>query len=149
MSRVTHMRVLMLLMGGLFSAMALATPAELDEVSRQEIAERIAPVGTVCQQGDDCAANAGAVASTSNEPRSGEQIFNQFCTACHTTGLLNAPKLGDEATWKARLSSVGSYGQLLSNAINGINSMPPKGTCMDCSDDEINESIQYMSGLKP
>ena len=139
----------MFLMGGLFSVMAFAKPVELDEVSRKEIAERIAPVGKVCQQGKECAANVGAVASTSSGPRSGEQIFNQFCTACHTSGLLGAPKIGDEATWSARQKEVGGYGKLLSNAINGIKSMPPKGTCMDCTDEEISNSIQFMSGLKP
>ncbi|MGI9275452.1 MAG: c-type cytochrome [Endozoicomonas sp.] len=149
MSRVTHIRAFMFLMGGLFSVMAFAKPVELDEVSRKEIAERIAPVGKVCQQGEECAANAGAVASTSSGPRSGEQIYSQFCTACHTSGLLGAPKKDDNATWSARQKDVGGFGKLLSNAINGIKSMPPKGTCMDCTDEEISNSIQYMSGLKP
>ncbi|HBX54724.1 MAG TPA: cytochrome C, partial [Pseudomonas sp.] len=27
------------------------------------------------------------------------------------------------------------------------NAMPPKGTCADCSDDELREAIQKMSGL--
>ena len=33
------------------------------------------------------------------------------------------------------------------NAISGINAMPPKGTCADCSDDELREAIVKMSGL--
>ena len=36
----------------------------------------------------------------------------------------------------------------LAKAITGINAMPPKGTCADCSDDELKGAIQKMSGLK-
>ncbi|WP_257280910.1 c-type cytochrome [Endozoicomonas sp. ONNA1] len=149
MSRVTQVRTLMALVGGLFSILAFAKPAELDEISRKEVAERIAPVGSVCQQGEECAANVGASASTSSGPRSGEQIFNQFCTACHTSGLLGAPKKGDKATWETKLSAAGDFNKLLASAIKGVGSMPPKGTCMDCSDEEISHAIEYMSGLKP
>ena len=31
-----------------------------------------------------------------------------------------------------------------SNAINGINGMPARGTCMDCSDDEVIAAIDYI-----
>nr|MCS5577811.1 c-type cytochrome [Alteromonas macleodii] len=27
---------------------------------------------------------------------------------------------------------------------NGINAMPPRGTCGNCSDDEIKAAIEYM-----
>jgi cytochrome c5 len=28
--------------------------------------------------------------------------------------------------------------------MNGINAMPPKGMCMDCSDDEIKDAVKHM-----
>ena len=150
MSRVTHLRALILVVGGLLSALAFAKPTiELDQASLKEISERITPVGSVCQQGEECAAAAGAVASASSGPRSGEAVFGQFCTACHTTGLLGAPKKDDKATWVSKEKEAGGFSKLLSNAISGIRSMPPKGTCMDCSDEEISAAIEYMSGLKP
>ncbi len=153
MSRVfyMHIRALILLTGGLFAATTFGLTTDLDEISRKEIAERIAPVGKVCEMGQECANNAGVVASasSSSEPRTGQQVYDQFCAACHKIGLLGAPKNGDTDTWTARMKEVGGFDKLLSNAINGIKSMPPKGTCMDCSDDEISSSIQYMSGLKP
>lgn len=150
MSRVSYLRALILLVGGLLSVLAFAKPVVgLDQTSLKEISERIAPVGSACQPGEECASAAGTVASASSGPRSGEAVFGKFCTACHTTGLLGAPKKGDEATWAAKEKEAGGFSKLLSNAINGIKSMPPKGTCMDCSDEEMSAAIEYMSGLKP
>ena len=120
-----------------------------DDLSRQEIMERIAPVGQACERGQPCAERAGAVVARSAGPRSGEQIFNQFCTACHTSGLLKAPKIGDTAVWNKKLQAAGGFNNLLANAINGVGAMPAKGTCMDCADDEIQAAIEHMSGLKP
>lgn len=131
------------------TAFAKTTTINLDELSRKEIAERIAPVGKVCEQGQPCASQTMNVASQVAEPRTGEQIFQQYCTACHTSGLLGAPKVNDTERWTARMKEVGGFGTLLSNAISGINAMPAKGTCMDCSDEEISVAIEYMSGLKP
>ncbi len=148
MLRVSNLRALILLAGGLLSALAFAKPG-LDQTSLNEISERIAPVGSVCQAGEECASATGVVASASNSARSGEAVYGQFCTACHTTGLLNAPKKGDSAAWAAKETAAGGFSNLLSNAIKGVGAMPPKGTCMDCSDDEISNAIQYMSGLKP
>ena len=150
MSRVSYLRALILLVGGLLSAMAFAKPTVgLDQTSLKEISERIAPVSTVCQPGEECASGAGAVASASSGPRSGEAVFGKFCTACHTTGLLGAPKKDDKPAWLAKEKEAGGFSKLLSNAINGIKSMPPKGTCMDCSEEEISAAIEFMSGLKP
>ncbi|MTI14247.1 cytochrome c5 family protein [Sansalvadorimonas verongulae] len=133
----------------MMTGLAMAASAEVDKITRGEIAERIAPVGEVCLEGQPCA-TAAPVVAVSSGPRSGESVYNSFCTACHTVGVLGAPKKGDDAGWQAKLAAAGSYNQLLTNAIKGVGSaMPPKGTCADCSDDEISGAIQYMSGLKP
>ncbi|PTT03003.1 cytochrome c5 family protein, partial [Pseudomonas sp. HMWF006] len=52
------------------------------------------------------------------------------------------------AAWKERADHQGGLDGILAKAITGINSMPPKGTCADCSDDELKGAIQKMSGLK-
>ena len=36
------------------------------------------------------------------EGRSGKDVYDKYCTACHTIGVANAPKLNDSAAWKAR-----------------------------------------------
>lgn len=123
---------------------AMSAQAATDEA----IAERLKPVGSVCIQGEECAAaGAGAAAAAGGAARSGSDVYGKFCTACHGSGLLNAPKTGDTATWSARADAAGGLDGLLKHAINGINAMPPKGTCGDCSDDELKAAIEHMSGL--
>mgnify|MGYP002064141195 CR=1 FL=1 len=70
------------------------------------------------------------------------------CAACHASGVAGAPKFGDQGAWGARASK--GVDALLSSVINGLNAMPPKGTCATCSDAELKAAIEHMlsqSGL--
>lgn len=113
----------------------------------EAIAERIKPVGQVCIAGQECQGNAVVAAAATGTARSADDIIVRHCTACHTSGLLGAPKIGDNAAWKARADEQGGMDGILAKAIAGINAMPPKGTCGDCSDDELRAAIAKMSGL--
>lgn len=147
--KATSLFVKSILVGGLLAAsMQTFAAVELDDVSRQEIVDRIKPMGKVCKAGEDCASGV-AVADISSGPREPEAIYNQSCKNCHEGGLLGAPKPHDDAAWNARLKESGDFAKLLSNAINGIKAMPPRGTCMNCTDDELSATITFMSGLKP
>tara|TARA_R110000796_G_scaffold203561_1_gene319835 strand:- start:175 stop:618 length:444 start_codon:yes stop_codon:yes gene_type:complete len=117
--------------------------------NEEAIADRLKPFGSVCLVGDPCAEEvAGGGAAAGGGPRTGEELYGKYCTACHSSGVLGAPKTGDSAAWQARLDSHGGdMGLLVQSAVNGLNSMPPKGTCADCSDEEILNAIQHMSGL--
>ncbi len=110
--------------------------------SDEKIAARIAPVGSVCIEGTECAA-AGKAAAASSGPRSGSDVYGTYCAACHGTGAMGAPKTGDSAVWKGRLAK--GFDKTLANALNGINMMPPKGTCSDCSKEELGNAIKHMS----
>lgn len=74
--------------------------------------------------------------------RTGEAVFKAACTVCHTAGLMNAPKLGDKAAWKARIAQ--GTPMLYDHAIKGIRMMPAKGTCAACSDKEVKNGVDYM-----
>jgi cytochrome c5 len=111
----------------------------LTDKQKDEIAERIKPVGSVCLQGD---ASCGAVAAASSGPRSGEDVYKASCTACHDTGAAGAPKKGDAAAWKPRIAK--GIDTLHTHAINGFNGMPPKGTCMTCSDDDVKAAVDFI-----
>lgn len=75
--------------------------------------------------------------------RPAADLFNHYCTACHTSGAAGAPKAGDAAAWKPRLAK--GEAALLNSVKNGFNAMPPRGLCNDCTDDEYKSLIQYMS----
>ena len=72
----------------------------------------------------------------------GKKIYDTKCFACHNTGVANSPKLGDKAAWESRIAT--GMDAMLATAIKGKGAMPPKGTCMDCSDDDLKAAIQYM-----
>lgn len=74
--------------------------------------------------------------------RSGEEVYNTKCSVCHAAGIAGAPKFADAAAWAPRAEK--GIDALLATALTGLNAMPPKGTCMDCSDSELKSAIQYM-----
>ena len=85
-----------------------------------------------------------AVASTdiSNQSeRTGEQVYSK-CQSCHDSGIMDAPKFGSLEDWAPRIER--DIDDLLMVAIAGKGGMPAKGTCMDCSDNELKSAIQYM-----
>lgn len=105
--------------------------------SADDIKARIAPIGKVRIAGSSPVAEAGAA-----QARSGDAVYNQFCAACHTSGVLNAPKINNAADWEPRLAQ--GMDTVLRHAIQGYNAMPAKGTCGNCTDDEIQAAIDYM-----
>ena len=113
---------------------------ELNLTAQQEkeMSERLAPAGKVVLE-KDVAVAAPAVAAG---PRSGEDVYNKSCTACHSTGAAGAPKVGVAADWTARIGQ--GLETLYANAINGIRGMPAKGLCMNCSEDEVKATVDYM-----
>lgn len=112
---------------------------QAQEMSDDAIAERIKPVGEVHVAG---AAAEGAAAGGGGA-KSGEDVYNQACVACHGSGVLGAPKLHVAADWQPRLDERGLDG-IWQHALDGFNAMPPRGTCGSCSDDEIKAAIEYM-----
>lgn len=122
--------------------LATGALAANDKAANEDtLEERLKAVGELCMAGDPCAA-AVQVASASSGPRSGEEVYTSKCAACHATGAANAPKFKDNAAWAPRLAK--GLETLYTNAIKGINTMPAKGLCMDCSEDEIKASVDYM-----
>jgi cytochrome c5 len=113
-----------------------------DARMQSKIEENIKPVGEVNVGTVPAATTASAQPAAAAGPRSGEQIYNSYCMACHGTGMPGAPQLGDSAAWNDRASK--GIDGLLSSATTGLNAMPPKGTCADCSQDELEGAIQYM-----
>jgi cytochrome c5 len=104
----------------------------------QQVAARIAPAGHVSMAGQVAAVTSGGVESA----RAGGDIYAINCIACHSSGVAGAPIMGDVAAWSARLEQ--GLETVYTNAINGIRGMPMRGTCMDCSDDEVKAAVDHI-----
>lgn len=72
----------------------------------------------------------------------GEATYRKSCFACHDTGAAGAPKLGDANLWAPRVAK--GADALLTSVKNGLNAMPPMGTCMTCSEDELRAAIEFI-----
>lgn len=118
-------------------AIALVTAVSLthrqEVVDEEAVNQRILPVAQV----SIATASGGA-----GVERTGEQLYQATCVACHGTGAAGAPKLGDNAAWGPRLK-LGLSG-LLKSAIMGKNAMPPKGGS-DATETELAHAIVYMA----
>jgi cytochrome c5 len=119
-----------------------------DYEPKEVVLENIKPVGQVYIAGQPgapeatAAAESAAAAGEAAAPKSGEQVYQSNCIACHGTGAAGAPKMGDAAAWAPRIAK--GIDALLKSATNGLKAMPPKGLCMACSEDELKGAIQYM-----
>lgn len=72
----------------------------------------------------------------------GKKTYETYCTGCHMSGAGGAPKTGDAAAWEP-LVALGIE-KLHNNALNGIRSMPKKGGCSTCTDNEIISAVNYI-----
>lgn len=113
------------------------------ESYEDQVRDRLAPAGHVCIEGQPCeTANVAAASSASDEPMSGEQVYTNVCTACHGSGVLNAPRFGNAGDWASRIDK--GVDTLYNHAINGFNSMPPKGGNGSLSDEEVQAAVDHM-----
>lgn len=108
-----------------------------EDMSGAAVAQRIKPVGEA-NTGAPMTADAPAPVAA----RSGEAVYNSVCVACHGTGAAGAPRVGDKAAWAPRIAT--GMDALLKTAINGRGAMPPRGTCGNCSDEELKKAVEYM-----
>jgi cytochrome c5 len=103
--------------------------------SPDAIAARIHPVA------DD-----GFTLKDANAPKqlqSGEVVYTSTCAACHSSGALGAPKVGDAGAWGGRIGQ--GYETLVSHAIKGIRGMPAKGNNAELDDAEVARAVVYMA----
>ena len=124
----------------------VASGQDVDEEEwkrRQAIIANLKPFGDLCLVGQDC--GVAAVIRT-DAPRgtglSGKGVYDQYCHTCHETGTADAPLVADEA-WEPRVAQ--GFDVLLKHTKEGLGKdMPPMGTCVDCTDDELEAAIRFL-----
>jgi len=118
------------------------------DTSEKAVEARIAPVGQLNTGAPIVPATEVAAAPAAPAAaRTGEEVFKTVCFACHATGAAGAPKFGDKAAWAPRIKQ--GMDVLFQHATQGFTgksgTMPPRGTCSNCSDTEIKGAIEYMT----
>lgn len=121
----------------MYIANLLDEPAE-DPAQLAKIEERIKPAGAVIT--DAAALMKVSAPAKARAPMTGAEVVAKVCAACHTGGLLNAPKTGVAADWAGR----GNLAALVAGAIKGKNAMPPRGGDASLSDDEIKAAVEIL-----
>jgi len=103
-------------------------------VGSEAVAERIKPVAQV---------NVGEPASEAKGEKTGEQVVQQTCGACHASGAAGAPKIGDRSAWGPRIAR--GEKTLLQSALKGVRAMPPRGGNPELTDDEVERALVFMA----
>ena len=71
--------------------------------------------------------------------------YERSCRTCHSAVDAAAPLTGHKEAWDVRYRERLQAG-LLANTKSGFNAMPAMGLCNDCSDEDLNAMIEFMSG---
>ncbi len=103
--------------------------------TEEQIVERLRPVAGF------------EMGATSKGPKTGEEVFNSLCTACHAAGVAGAPKMGDAGAWGPRIAQ--GEATLFKHALEGFTgktgTMPAKGGNPALSDLEIQRAVVFMA----
>ena len=105
-------------------------PGAGSDNSEKAVAERLQKIGMV------------EIRDANRPLKSGEEVYNGQCAACHGTGAAGAPKLGDAGAWAPRIKS--GFDHLWEAALKGKGAMGAQGGG-DFSDVEIGRAVVFMA----
>ncbi|MHB1402281.1 MAG: c-type cytochrome [Thiobacillus sp.] len=103
------------------------------EAAQTAVLERIKPFAEL----------AALDASAPVVEKSGQEVYEAACVACHGSGALGAPRFENKGDWNARIGQ--GYDTLVKNAIEGIRQMPPRGGNAGLTDAEVARAVAYMA----
>ncbi len=119
------------------------------DTSEATISRRIQPVGGVyVGESEEVSTLNGQirVAKTAHheapQHQNGKQVYENYCRICHQEGAAGAPIFGNQQDWQPRVNK--GIALLIKHALEGYHYMPPRGTCLECSDDEIKAAVLYI-----
>ena len=108
-------------------------PDTSSEAAQQATLSRIKPFAQL----------AALDASVPKVEKSGQEVYDAACIACHAAGALGAPKFENKGDWSSRIGQ--GYDTLIKHAVEGIRLMPPRGGNGDLSDVEVARAVAYMA----
>lgn len=112
------------------------------ELEAERERERLREMGVEVEEAqapsEPAALSAAAVA--------GQEVYKGACQACHATGIVGSPKVGDKAAWIPRIAQ--GMDQMVAHATKGFQGkaglMPAKGGRVDLSDEQVSNAVAYM-----
>ena len=126
----------------LLGAQLLSGSKHIDRSEPKKMVEqRIKPVGELVKFDGAPPPATAAVVAVVAKAKSGEEVYNGACVACHGAGIAGAPKTGDKALWAPRIAQ--GVNVLYEHAIKGFKTMPAKGGQVALSDDEVKAGVDY------
>jgi len=119
-------------------------PDPTDSVMRNALIERIEPVGQIRTAAMASAEGEQLAVAADAGPKTGEELYNGVCGACHNSDAVGAPMLGDAEAWATR----GEIGldALVASAIKGKGTMAARGGS-NYTDEEMQLAVEYLTGL--
>lgn len=80
-------------------------------------------------------------------PRSGEEVYNSICAACHSSKIPGIPQKGDVDAWSTRIAQ--GIDMLYQHSLEGFQGasgmmMPPRGGLPSLTDDEVKSAVDFM-----
>ena len=120
------------------------------------VSERVEPFAHVAVAGQDNSAlkiqpttPAGSAGAGLAMPKTGDELYETACKACHGAGIAGAPKAGDKAAWGPRVAKGKDI--LYDHALHGFTGtagmMPAKGGRVDVSDDIVKQAVDHIVGM--
>src|SRR5690625_7945348 len=109
--------------------------AQSDRVN-EAIKSRLAPAGSVCMAGDECAGAPAAGAEAAGGQRDPADIYSSTCTTCHAAGVAGAPIVGNAEQW-VPVPEQREIGDVQASALHAACRMRPIGQCSAGWDDEL------------
>ena len=99
----------------------------------------------MAEKAPETKAAAPAAASMEYDLANGEAVYKKYCFACHDNGLAGAAKHADVERWAE--SAAKGIPTLIKHVTEGYTGtygvLPPKGTCMECSEQDIVDAVHY------
>ncbi|MFK8020258.1 MAG: cytochrome c5 family protein [Pseudomonadales bacterium] len=132
------------IIAALISVLLVACGGDKQGVSAPNSAAHSAPAAeSVEKQVTQAIASTVDATAVSDEIKT---IYQRSCISCHLSGAAGAPKTHDVAAWAPKMEK--GMEAVIANIKNGLNAMPPKGLCFDCSDEQYEALVNFMAGPK-
>lgn len=103
----------------------------------------LVPCALLIGCGEGAGNGGGGQAGPAPQNVPGQLTYQRFCFSCHASGAAGAPRLGDVAAWAPRIEK--GEDVLVQHTIDGVApGMPPRGLCIQCSDEELAATVGFM-----